>query len=223
VWHGDAILSSRDCRATWVSYIREKVLFQERNGIDMKILLRGGSIAAGTGVRVGYADILAERLRERGLSLINRSRARDSSFEGNWTFSGDIDPVRPEVLIIHFGIDDIYRPVYRSEFKENLVQLVRLARARFDPAVLLCTSHTWDDEYEMRAADICYRTVREVALDLACEYVPVHLAWMSRLFEIGRPPKDFLLADDRLPNEEGHRLYANILWPHLEKFLAPYF
>lgn len=186
----------------------------------MKILLRGGSIAAGAGVRVGYADILAKRLGERGLSLVNRSRVRDSSFEGNWTFSEDIEPLRPDILIVHFGVDDIYRPVYRSEFKENLVQLVRLARARFNSAVLLCSSHTWDDEYEMRAADIYYRTVREVALDLGCEYVPVHLAWMSRLYERGQGARAYVLDDARLPNEDGHRLYADIIWPHLERYLA---
>lgn len=186
----------------------------------MKILLRGGSIAAGIGAARGYAAIVADAVRDRGWELVNRSRSRDSSFEGNWTFAEDIEPVQPEILILHFGIDDIYRPVYRSEFKENLVQIVRLARARFDPAVLLCTSHTWDDEYEMRSADIYYRTVREVAIDLSCEYVPVHLYWMSALYGMGRPVSDFVQADVRLPNDEGHRIYADVIGTHLERHLS---
>ncbi|MDQ1277841.1 MAG: hydro protein [Thermodesulfobacteriota bacterium] len=52
------------------------------------------------------------------------------------------------MLLIQFSIDGALPCVYRSEFQENLVQLIRLARERFHPIVLLATSHTFAAPYE---------------------------------------------------------------------------
>ncbi|HEX9156743.1 MAG TPA: SGNH/GDSL hydrolase family protein, partial [Syntrophales bacterium] len=108
----------------------------------MRFLVRGGSIAAGVGVPRGYADILRERYAPRGVELINRSNPKETSFEGIETFSRDVEPFRPDILILHFGIDDAFSAVYRSEFKENLVRMIRRARVGFRPDILLLTSHT---------------------------------------------------------------------------------
>jgi len=57
----------------------------------MKLLIRGGSIAAGFGVKKCYADILEESLLKKGIAVINRSRYRETSFDGIGTFDEDID------------------------------------------------------------------------------------------------------------------------------------
>jgi hypothetical protein len=185
----------------------------------MRILIRGGSIAAGVGVARGYVDVLRERYAPRGVEVINRSNPKETSFEAIETFSRDIEPFRPEILILHFGIDDAFSAVYRSEFKENLVRIVRLARARLSTAVILPTSHTFDDPHEMAAVNIYYRTIREVAMDLSCEMVPVHTAWAGYLLDRGLSNSALLQADVRLPNEEGHGLYAAFLNGYLERFI----
>ncbi len=184
-----------------------------------RLLIRGGSIAAGVGVERGYVDILREFFAPQGMEVVNRSRPKETSFEGVETFSKDIEPWRPDILALHFGVDDAYSTVYRSEFKENLVRIVRLARERFTARILLSTSHTLDDPHEMEALNIYYRTIREVAVDLDCEMVPVHTAWAGHLLEQGIPNASLLQADVRLPNGEGHALYASILAAHLG--LAP--
>ena len=182
----------------------------------MRILIRGGSIAAGAGVSRGYTDILREHYAQNRMEVINRSCAKETSFEGVETFSRDIEPYRPDILIIHFGIDDAFSAVYRSEFKENLVRMVRLARERFPGWIYLPTSHTLDDPHEMAALDIYYRTLREVATDLACEMVPIHTAWAGYLLDRGLPNSALLQEDVRLPNERGHELYASILIRYLD-------
>ena len=96
-------------------------------------------------------------------------------------FDEDIDVYAPDILMIHFGIDDAYQPVYRSEFKENLVQIVRLARKRFNPEIILLTSHPFDNQYEMEMIYIYYRVIREVAVDLSCDLIPVHAYWAGLL------------------------------------------
>jgi lysophospholipase L1-like esterase len=181
-----------------------------------KVLVRGGSIAAGCGVKTNYVDILSRRYLHRDIEIINRARRGETSFDGVDSFSADIDPYRPEILMLHFGIDDAYGAVYRSEFKENLVHIIRLATERFKPIVFLLTSQPFDDPHEMDAVLIYYRTIREVALDLGCRMIPVHTHWAGYLEESGLSLADFVQTDVRLPNERGHRLLAEIVAAHLD-------
>lgn len=177
----------------------------------MILLIRGGGIAAGAFVQKSYAQLLSEQLSSYGIEVINRSRDRDTSFQGCWTFEEDIAPYRPEMILFHFGIDDIYRPVYRSEFKENLVQLVRLCRVRYNSHIFLATSHPFSGDFEMQSALIYYRTIREVALDLQCHYIPIHYLIADELNEHHLAMKDIVLPDERYINEMGHRLFFNII------------
>ena len=138
----------------------------------MRVLIRGGSIPAGYGVAKTYVDILKERYVPYGVEIINRSRVKETSFEGVETFYKDIDPFLPGILLLHFGTDDAFSSVYRSEFTENLVQIVRLARNRFNPVILLVTSHVLDNRYEMEAVNMYNGAIKEVAADLFCELFP---------------------------------------------------
>ncbi len=183
-------------------------------------LIRGGSIACGAGVSRGYADILRPRCEALGFEVVNRSAERDNSFDGVRTFDEDIAPFAPRVLLIHFGIDDAFFPVYRSEFKENLVRMVRRARELFDPVILMPTSHTFDDPYEMDAVNIYYRTIREVSQDLGCSMVAVHTWWAGYLHEHGLKNADLVQADARLLNARGHEVFAQALVPVLDRVTA---
>lgn len=195
------------------------IAMMQPKGKTMKILIRGGSISAGYGVKTGYVDILQDLCLSADVELINRSRIKDNSFDGIWSFHEDIDPFRPEILIIHFGIDDAFYPVYRSEFKENLVRMVRLARQRFNPMILLPTSHTFDNVYDMEAVYIYYRVIREVAIDLECEMIPIHTCWAGYLQDHGLTNPELVLNDTRYPNEKGHEIFAQAISLRLKRIL----
>jgi lysophospholipase L1-like esterase len=182
----------------------------------MKLLIRGGSIAAGHGVNKCYADILEESLLKKGIEVINRSRYRETSFDGIGTFNEDIN-FKPDILLINFGVDDAFGYVYRSEFQENLVQMIRLARRRFNPVILLATSHTFDNPNDMDAVNIFYRSLRIVASDLHCEFMPVHNYWAGYLEEQNLSSKDLVLSDARYPNERGHQVIAEAMMKWLSK------
>jgi hypothetical protein len=182
----------------------------------MRIVIRGGSIAAGHGVSTGYAEMLAEMLAPAGIECINRSRFRETSFDGVWTFDQDIEPFRPDILILNFGIDDAFHPVYRSEFQENHVQMIRRARRLFNPRILLATSHAFDDPYDMDAVNIYYRSLRIVAEDLRCELVQVHAYWAGYIYENGLISSDLTLADSRYPDQAGHKIFADIIMKRLK-------
>lgn len=129
-------------------------IYGEHREALVRLLIRGGSIASGHGVTKSYADILKESLLRKGIEVINRSRYRETSFDGIETFDQDIDCFRPDVLLLHFGVDDAFDYVYRSEFQENIVRIVRRARLRFHPAVFLATSQTFDRPEDMDAVYI---------------------------------------------------------------------
>ena len=190
-----------------------------KNHSAIKLLIRGGSISAGSGVETGYADILRDFCISNGIELINRSRSGDNSFDGIWSFYEDIDPYRPDILLIHFGIDDAFFPVYRSEFKENLVRMVKLTRVRFDPLILLPTSHPFENPFEMDAISIYYRALREVAMDLGCELIPVHTFWAGYLMEHRLGLSECVLTDTRYPNEKGHEIFAQAIRLRLERII----
>ncbi|MBA4396922.1 MAG: hypothetical protein C0394_06015 [Syntrophus sp. (in: bacteria)] len=188
--------------------------------VRRKILIRGGSIAAGCGVKTNYVDILSRRYLQHNVEIINRSRKGETSFDGVDSFYEDIDPIRPDILMLHFGIDDAYGAVYRSEFKENLVRIVRLAEERFAPVVFLLTSQPLDDPHEMEAAHIYYRAIREVAVDLGCRMIPVHTHWAGYLIESGIQHSELVQDDVRLPNERGHLLLADMVAGHLNAMIG---
>ncbi len=186
----------------------------------MKFLIRGGSIAAGKGVHQGYVDMLKHDPLFNDFEIILKAKEGDTTFDGIGDYRDDIGKHMPDILFIHFGIDDIYLPVYRSEFKENLVQIVRLARSEFNPQIILMTSHPFEDEYEMNSANIYYRTIREVAIDLECELIPLHLFWTNYLYVNDLKHNDFIQKDNRLPNENGHSIISKAIIAKMRRFLS---
>jgi lysophospholipase L1-like esterase len=183
----------------------------------MKLLIRGGSIAAGHGVIKSYVDILKESLLKKGIEVINRSRYRETTFDGIGTFNEDIANFGPDILLVQFGVDDAFGYVYRSEFQENIVQMIRLARLRFNPAIFLATSHTFDNPRDMDAVYIFYRSLRIVASDLDCELIPVHNYWAGYLEQNNLCSKNLVLSDSRYPNERGHLVIAEAILTWLSK------
>ena len=183
-----------------------EIMNQQQNLTNL--IIRGGSIAAGHGVKKSYADILKESLFKKGIKVINRSKYGETSFDGIGTFDDDIAVFHPDILLIHFGVDDTFGYVYRSEFQENIVQMIRLARTRFNPVILLATSHTFDNPNDMDAINIFYRSLKIVSSDLNCEFIPVHDYWAGYLEEHNLSSKDLVLSDSRYPNEKGHQVIA---------------
>jgi lysophospholipase L1-like esterase len=186
---------------------------------NMKMLIRGGSIAAGYGVTKGYADILKEILEANSIEVINRSRHLETSFDGIEKFNEDIAAIVPDILLLHFGVDDAFGYVYRSEFQENIVQIIRRARALFSPLIFLATAHTFDNHHDMSAVDIFYHSLRIVAVDLNCKSISLDRYWAGYLAKNGLTSADLVLSDPRYPSEKGHEVFARAIMKVLYRAL----
>jgi hypothetical protein len=188
----------------------------------MRLLIRGGSIAAGVGVSRGYVEHLRDRYDRSAVEVVNRSRAGETTFDGVWSFDQDIAPYSPDILLLNFAIDDAFGSVYRSEMKENLVCITRKTRERFSTAIVtMATAHPFENPYDMEAVHIYYRTIREVCVDLGCELIAVHTYWAGYLQEHQLNHSDCLLPDNKLPNALGHTIYAQAIGRHLDHVLTP--
>lgn len=183
----------------------------------MILLIRGGSIASGYGVDKSYVDILTEALRPGGINVVNRSKYRETTFDGIELFDKEMVRYEPDAVLIHFGVDDAFQCVYRSEFQENLVQMIRLARRLFNPLIFLATSHTFDNPNDMSAVSIFYRSIGIVSSDLKCEMIPVHHYWNAYLEKNDLSNRDLTQQDSRYPNEQGHEVIAGIMFDALRR------
>ncbi len=151
------------------------------------ILIRGGSIPAGAGTTRSYVHILRDIFAKQGIEVLNSSRAGETSFDGVETFHDDVEPFRPDILVIHFGIDDAFSAVYRSEFKENLVRMTRMPACVPCPRIFIPTSQPFENAFDMDSVGIFYRVIREVCADLDCGLIPVHTFWAGLIAEKGLP------------------------------------
>ncbi len=150
------------------------------------------------------------------MTLINRSRPGDTSFDGVRSWERDIAPFSPRLLIIHFGIDDAFGCVYKSEFKENLVRMARSARACCNPVIIMPTSQSFETSSYMQPARFYYQIIRDVCIDCGCEMVPVHACWNHVLEEQGMAHVDLVQQNVLYPNERGHAIFAEALIRRLE-------
>lgn len=176
----------------------------------MILLIRGGSISAGYGCLNPYPEIVKTHF-ENSITIYNKSNNRDTSFDAIETFKDDIAPYKPDILTLHFGIDDAYHPVFRSEFKENIVQTIRVSRQFFKPKIVLMTSHSFENPIFMDEVYIYYRALREIAVDMDCFLLPIHIIWDGLINDNEYRHSDLVQNDVRFPNEAGHLIYANAL------------
>jgi hypothetical protein len=136
------------------------------------------------------------------------------------SFEHDIAPFSLRLLIIHFGIDDAFGCVYKSEFKENLVRMVKSARACCDPVIFMPTSQSFESSYYMQPARFYYQIISDVCVDLGCEMVPVHACWNRIVEEQGVMHADLVQQNVLYPGERGHAIFAKALIKRLE-MIAP--
>jgi len=186
----------------------------------MKILFRGDAIAAGKGCSKSYINLIKVNNKNVGWEIIDKSHIIDNTFDANWTYETDIKPYRPDILVLHFGINDAYYPVYRSEFKENLVQLIRRVRIDFNSEILLITSHPFENIYDMEMVYIYYRTIREVAVDLHCHLLPLHTWFRSYCEENSVALNTLFQRDTRYPNQIGQELYSKAIELKLKSIIT---
>jgi sialidase-1 len=194
-------------------------------------------------VKKVYAERVSESLHGIGLSL----STHNAGVPGNTTrnardrFTKDVLAHKPRLVVIQFGINDAAIDVWKkppatasrvslTEFEQNLRWMVNALREHKAKPVLMTTNPTrWTDKMREMYGKPPYRpddadgfdapvlsrynaAVRRLAAELNVPLVEVHEAFTAK-------NADKLLLDGVHPNDEGHRLIADLLVPIIREQL----
>lgn len=105
-------------------------------GLKGTILAFGDSLTVGVGTDIesSYPSVLAEL---SGLEVVNSGISGETSSEGLKRLPRELDRIKPDLLILIEGGNDILRNINSSVIKENLKQMIELSKKRGIPVVLI--------------------------------------------------------------------------------------
>ena len=206
------------------------------------IVAFGDSTTAVRGETVIYAAILPEELHN--VQVINAGVPGNTTEMARTRFDADVLSHQPQVAIIQFGINDSMVDVWKTppatlprvsleRYEANLRHFVRTLKSN-NTRVLLMTPNPlrWTpklkemygrlpyqpddpDGLNIRLATYC-EVVRRVAREEGAELIDVQQAFFEQAQKQG-VSVDKLLLDGMHPNDQGHRIVADLL---IERILA---
>jgi lysophospholipase L1-like esterase len=197
----------------------------------------GDSITFGQYVEAGlrWTTLLTERLQERYLDTamhiyaLNRGVSGETTRQGLERFPADVQQHQPDIVTIQFGLNDCncwltdggLPRVSAPAFRANLLEMVMRARRFGARHLLLANNHPTlrtkvmlsGEGYEAASARYgeIIRAVAEETRSTFCDIRAAFAGYTTReLAGLLLPYPDHLHL-----SPEGHRLYANTMWPYL--------
>jgi lysophospholipase L1-like esterase len=184
-----------------------------------------------------YAERVQDSLKGIGLTMPvhNAGVPSNTTTNARKRLAGDVLAYRPRVVVLQFGINDAAVDVWANppatssrvsltEYERNLRWIITTLRQQKAKPVLMTTNPTrWTSKLRELYGKPPYRpedadgfdapvlsryneTVRRLAKELDVPLVDVHGAFTAR-------NADKLLLDGMHPNDEGHRIIAELLLP----------
>jgi len=174
------------------------------------VLVFGDSISAGYGIQreQGWVALLAARLPE--WQVVNASVSGETTGGGLARLPEALARHEPDLVIIELGGNDALRGYPVTRIRDNLSEMVRLARAEADEVLLL--GMQIPPNYGPRYTREFARAFQEVAEAEAVTLVPFFLQ------QVALEPS--LMQDDGIhPTAAAQPLLLEALWPTLAPLL----
>jgi acyl-CoA thioesterase I len=158
-----------------------------------------------------------------GKLYLNRGIRGQNSAQMLVRFRQDVIGLRPAVVIIHAGTNDLARllgPGTRGTFADNVMSMTELAKANGIRIVLASILPVCDcfTEQTARRSPIRLGDFNEWLQEYASSSGAVYLDYFSALSE-GRSFKQELTADGLVPNAEGYKVMAPLAEAAIAKAL----
>ena len=178
------------------------------------ILVFGDSLSAGYGIHVeqGWVSLLARKISQLGygFKLINASVSGETTAGGAGRLPHALDVQQPRILILELGANDGLRSLPLANTRDNLEQMITLARSRGITVLLL--GMRMPPNYGERYTSGFQSMYSELAQAHKLTLVPFLLD------QVALNPA-LMQADGMHPNEQGQPLLLDNVWPKLEPLL----
>lgn len=175
------------------------------------LLVVGDSISAGYGLdklEEGWVALLQEKLKPRGIEVINASISGDTTAGGLARIDALLERLRPAWVVIELGGNDGLRGLTPTQMSANLTAMIE--KARVGKAQVLLLGMQIPPNYGKRYADMFQRVYGEVAQNTGVGLVPFLLEGVGG-------QDSMMQADGIHPN----RAAQPILLEQVMKQLAP--
>lgn len=157
------------------------------------------------------ADLQARHPQAR-LTAINGATGGDSTTQGLQRLPDKVLSVRPDLVILAFGMNDHNRRgVPPDAFERQLRELVARIRAETSAEIILLSCFPPNPQWRhgsQRMADYAAATARVAAAD-RCAYADVYSNWQQ--LTARKRPEDLLANNINHPNDFGHWIYYRVL------------
>ena len=178
------------------------------------ILVFGDSISAGYGIRVeqGWVRLLAHRIAQLGygFEVVNASVSGETTAGGLARLPHALELQQPRIVILELGGNDGLRGLPLAGARDNLQQMIALARSQGAAVLLLGMrlppnyGERYTDGFQMMYTELAERD-RIPLVPFLLEKVALNPALMQ--------------ADGIHPTEQGQPLLLDSVWPKLEPLL----
>jgi len=178
------------------------------------ILIYGDSLSAGYGIRLesGWVSLLTQRLATEGYGfrIVNASISGETTEGGLARLPRALLTQQPSILVLELGANDGLRGLPVSAMRENLAQMIRLARDRNCRVLLLGIQ--MPANYGARYTSDFAAAYQQLA---AQQHVP-----LAQLLPETVADQAALMQPDGLhPNEQAQPLLLDNVWPRLKPLL----
>ncbi|NQX66996.1 SGNH/GDSL hydrolase family protein [Paenibacillus alba] len=206
----------------------ERWLSKLRTSEESSIVVFGDSISAGGDAseeKFMYFNRVHQFLNEyyprSRISLLNKSVGGETSKDGKNRIQRDVIPLRPDLVIIGFGMNDQNKHgegvgVSPADFESNLCQMIEAVKKLDNSDLVLVTpclpNPKWwySSGLTGRYAEIIRQLGREYGVGVA----DVTAVWEQEL-AAGKSAESLLLNNINHPNDYGHWLYFQAFVPLL--------
>ncbi len=175
------------------------------------LLIAGDSLSSGYGLAQGasWVDRLGARLKKQAPDwrVINASVSGDTTQNGVQRLKPALNRHRPQGVLIELGGNDALRGIPPAAIRQNLVTMIRQAKAAGAWVALLEAPVL--PNYGKPYADAVSRLFGEVARDEKIVRVPCFVC------DVGTTP-GLMQADGIHPNEKAQSRMLDAVWPYIQ-------
>jgi len=203
------------------------------------LVYMGDSVTVGQHIDpdVRWTSLLDTRIREQfgqRVASHNKGVSGETTRMGLERFPRDVQAFRPEVMTLQFGLNDCncwqtdegHPRVSPAAFVANLHEMIARARLFGSHEIILSTNHCTLRRAPMASgesleeANLRYNDlIRQVAVESGVLLCDIEEAFASleddELEGLLLPTPDVLHL-----SEQGNRVYADVIWPHVHRLVA---